>query len=191
MEREIEKIYIRRILEGDIEVFSLLVSKYQNLVFTICSRVFDNKEEAEDIAQESFIKCYQSLKQFKGESKFSSWLYTITYNTCMNHLKYKKRQTSVEYIANVADQDIIEQDHIFAKLEQKEQTNLIQQALSKLELDEQMIIQLYYYEELPIKEISNILSLKIENIKIKLFRSRKKLFNILSLHSQCSTLIYE
>ncbi|MBK6698658.1 MAG: RNA polymerase sigma factor [Saprospiraceae bacterium] len=191
MEREIEKIYIRRILEGDIEVFSLLVSKYQNLVFTICSRVFDNKEEAEDIAQESFIKCYQSLKQFKGESKFSSWLYTITYNTCMNHLKYKKRQTSVEDIANVADQDIIEQDHIFAKLEQKEQTNLIQQALSKLELDEQMIIQLYYYEELPIKEISNILSLKIENIKIKLFRSRKKLFNILSLHSQCSTLIYE
>jgi RNA polymerase sigma-70 factor (ECF subfamily) len=109
----------------------------------------------------------------------------------MNHLKYKKRQTSVEDIANVADQDIIEQDHIFAKLEQKEQTNLIQQALSKLELDEQMIIQLYYYEELPIKEISNILSLKIENIKIKLFRSRKKLFNILSLHSQCSTLIYE
>lgn len=191
MEREIEKIYIRRILEGDIEVFSLLVSKYQNLVFTICSRVFDNKEEAEDIAQESFIKCYQSLKQYKGESKFSSWLYTITYNTCMNHLKYKKRQTSVEDIANVADQDIIEQDHIFAKLEQKEQTNLIQQALSKLELDEQMIIQLYYYEELPIKEISNILSLKIENIKIKLFRSRKKLFNILSLHSQCSTLIYE
>ena len=191
MEREIEKIYIRRILEGDIEVFSLLVSKYQNLVFTICSRVFDNKEEAEDIAQESFIKCYQSLKQFKGESKFSSWPYTITYNTCMNHLKYKKRQTSVEDIANVADQDIIEQDHIFAKLEQKEQTNLIQQALSKLELDEQMIIQLYYYEELPIKEISNILSLKIENIKIKLFRSRKKLFNILSLHSQCSTLIYE
>ena len=191
MEREIEKIYIRRILEGDIEVFSLLVSKYQNLVFTICSRVFDNKEEAEDIAQESFIKCYQSLKQFKGESKFSSWLYTITYNTCMNHLKYKKRQTSVEDIANVADQDIIEQDHIFAKLEQKEQTNLIQQALSKLELDEQMIIQLYYYEELPIKEISNILSLKIENIKIKLFRSRKNLFNILSLHSQCSTLIYE
>lgn len=191
MEREIEKIYIRRILEGDIEVFSLLISKYQNLVFTICSRVFDNKEEAEDIAQESFIKCYQSLKQFKGESKFSSWLYTITYNTCMNHLKYKKRQTSVEDIANVADQDIIEQDHIFAKLEQKEQTNLIQQALSKLELDEQMIIQLYYYEELPIKEISNILSLKIENIKIKLFRSRKKLFNILSLHSQCSTLIYE
>lgn len=191
MEREIEKIYIRRILEGDIEVFSLLVSKYQNLVFTICSRVFDNKEEAEDIAQESFIKCYQSLKQFKGESKFSSWLYTITYNTCMNHLKYKKRQTSVEDIANVADQDIIEQDHIFAKLEQKEQTNLIQKALSKLELDEQMIIQLYYYEELPIKEISNILSLKIENIKIKLFRSRKKLFNILSLHSQCSTLIYE
>lgn len=191
MEREIEKIYIRRILEGDIEVFSLLVSKYQNLVFTICSRVFDNKEEAEDIAQESFIKCYQSLKQYKGESKFSSWLYTITYNTCMNHLKYKKRQTSVEDIANVADQDIIEQDHIFAKLEQKEQTNLIQQALSKLELDEQLIIQLYYYEELPIKEISNILSLKIENIKIKLFRSRKKLFNILSLHSQCSTLIYE
>lgn len=191
MEREIEKIYIQRILEGDIEVFSLLVSKYQNLVFTICSRVFDNKEEAEDIAQESFIKCYQSLKQFKGESKFSSWLYTITYNTCLNHLKYKKRQTSVEDIANIADHEIIEQDQIFAKLEQKEQTNLIQQALSKLELDEQMIIQLYYYEELPIKEISSILSLKIENIKIKLFRSRKKLFNILSLHSQCSTLIYE
>ncbi|HRI33853.1 MAG TPA: RNA polymerase sigma factor [Saprospiraceae bacterium] len=191
MEREIEKIYIQRILEGDIEVFSLLVSKYQNLVFTICSRVFDNREEAEDIAQESFIKCFQSLKQFKGESKFSSWLYTITYNTCLNHLKYKKRQTSVEDIANIADHEIIEQDQIFAKLEQKEQTNLIQQALSKLELDEQMIIQLYYYEELPIKEISSILSLKIENIKIKLFRSRKKLFNILSLHSQCSTLIYE
>lgn len=191
MEREIEKIYIQRILEGDIEVFSLLVSKYQNLVFTICSRVFDNREEAEDIAQESFIKCFQSFKQFKGESKFSSWLYTITYNTCMNHLKYKKRQTSVEDITNIADHEIIEQDQIFAKLEQKEQTNLIQQALSKLELDEQMIIQLYYYEELPIKEISSILSLKIENIKIKLFRSRKKLFNILSLHSQCSTLIYE
>lgn len=191
MEREIDKIYIQRILEGDIEVFSLLVSKYQNLVFTICCRVFDNREEAEDIAQESFIKCYQSLKQFKGESKFSSWLYTITYNTCMNHLKYKKRQTSVGDIADIADHEIIEQDQIFVKLEQKEQTNLIQQALSKLELDEQMIIQLYYFEELPIKEISNILSLKIENIKIKLFRSRKKLFNILSLHSQCSTLIYE
>ena len=82
--------HIQLVLSGNTDAFSVLVDRYKNMVFTLCLKMVSNKEEAEDLAQDSFIKVYKSLKSFKGESRFSTWLYKITYHTCLDRIKKLK-----------------------------------------------------------------------------------------------------
>ncbi|NER12199.1 sigma-70 family RNA polymerase sigma factor [Leptobacterium flavescens] len=171
--------YINRVLEGEVNAFSFLVEKYQNMVFTIALKLMKEREEAEDVAQEAFIKCFQSLKKFKGQSKFSTWLYRISYNHCLDKLKEKKRYVRSDHIDEVNESQIDAETDAFYALEQKERKEYIEKALKKLSEDDQLLMTLYYYEELSLKEISEITGIKANNIKIKLYRSRNKLLSLL------------
>ena len=82
-----DKIYIRKVLEGDRNAFAYLVDKYKAMVYSVAIRLVKDKEEAEEISQDSFVKAYQSLSSFKGKAKFSSWLYRIVYNTAITKLR--------------------------------------------------------------------------------------------------------
>jgi RNA polymerase sigma-70 factor (ECF subfamily) len=84
---------ISRVLQGDQQAFAALVSRYQNFVFTITVRYTDNREDAEEIAQDIFVKAYRSLADFRGASKFSTWLYTIVTTSCITFLRKKKLET--------------------------------------------------------------------------------------------------
>ena len=84
--------YINLILNGNPNAFATLVDRYKNMVYTLALKMLTNKEEAEEIAQDTFVKAYHSLNKFKGESKFSTWIYKITYNTCLDRLKKNKKQ---------------------------------------------------------------------------------------------------
>ena len=81
-----DQLIIDQILGGDKQLFSVLVDRYKNLVFTLCLRLLKNREEAEELAQDSFVKIYKSLSKFKGEAKFSTWIYRVTYNLSLIHI---------------------------------------------------------------------------------------------------------
>ena len=145
------------------------------MVFSICLRVLTNAEDAEDAAQESFLKAFRQLDSFKGISKFSTWLYTITYRICVSRLKENNLETTeiddelVECLPNTVQQEP------FDSLNAIETTQFVKEAISKLPRVDALIITLYYMDENSVKEIVEITGLSESNVKIKLFRARKEL----------------
>lgn len=174
-----DEYYIKQTLNGNVNDYAFLVEKYKHMVFTLTIRIVKNREEAEEVSQDVFVKAYKNLKNFKGESKFSTWLYKIAYYASLDVLKRNKRQISVENIDTVRERDFKNTDDSLNFLHDIERKKIINEALLKLSEDERVIITLFYYEELPIKEISKVIDLSEDNIKIKLFRSRKKLAELL------------
>jgi len=167
--------YIRQVLNGDTEAYRQLVEKHRDLVYTIVHRIVSSAEEAEEVAQDVFVKAYNKLSDFKAEAKFSTWIYRIAYNTAVSHTRKKK----VEFHA--MDEEMIE-NHSVDEVEQEimglsteEQSKLIKKALSSLPRTDNLIISLYYYHGKEIDEISEIVGLTQSNVKVKLFRIRKKL----------------
>ncbi len=179
MTNQPDHYYIEKTLNGDVNAFSYLVKKYERMVFTIAVKMMQSREEAEDVAQEAFIKSFKSLKRFKGDAKFSTWLYRISYNHCLDKLKERKRHFHSEDIDVIQEKDLNFETDILYTIERKERKEIIDNALKKLTDEEQIIMTLYYFEELSIKEISKITAINANNIKIKLYRSRNKLLSLL------------
>jgi len=170
--------YIEKILKGDTNSFGVLVERYQNMVFALAIKILKNREESEEVSQDTFIKAYKSLKSFNGESKFSTWIYRIAYNTCLDRIKKNSKFSNSIEIDNIPSKDIQLTDTIFEGIERKERSEIVQRCMSKLPEDERVILHFFYFEELSLKEIMEILSLTEGNVKVKLFRARKKLFTI-------------
>jgi len=170
---------IQKILEGDIQKFSILVNQYKDLVYTLALRMCKNKEEAEEVSQDTFIKVYKSLNTFKNESKFSTWLYRIAYNTCLDNLRKNKRQQQTVSIDEFTENQLKTLDNIFETMEQEERKQTIQNCLQRLPSEDNFLLTLYYFEELSLNEISKIINAKPNYVKVKLYRSRKRLTSIL------------
>ncbi|MCF6279069.1 MAG: RNA polymerase sigma factor [Flavobacteriaceae bacterium] len=170
--------YIEKTLKGDTNSFGILVERYQNLVFSLAIKMLKNREESEEVSQDTFIKAYKSLKSFNGESKFSTWIYRIAYNTSLDRMKKNSRFNNSIEIDNIPSKDIQLTDTIFEGIERKERSEIVQRCMNQLPEDERVILHLFYFEELSLKEIGTIVSITEGNVKVKLFRARKKLFSI-------------
>lgn len=171
--------YINQVIEGNSNAFAVLVNQYKDLVFTLANKMLKNKEEAEEVAQDTFIKIFNSLNKFKGESKFSTWIYKITYNTCLDRLKKSKKEKSVIYIEDFNAHQIKEIENILDTIDEKEKIQKIQECLQLLPSEEAFLLTLYYFDDQTIDEIAKVIDCNSNNVKIKLFRSRKKLASIL------------
>ncbi|OIQ30702.1 MAG: RNA polymerase [Bacteroidetes bacterium MedPE-SWsnd-G2] len=171
--------YINRILQGDSNAFAILVDRYKALVFTLALRVLKHKEEAEEVSQDAFIKAYKNLNKFKGDSKFSTWIYKITYHACLDRIKKNKKDDVLRAIDEYTEHKVISVDGILDGIEKKERNVVIKECIFKLPEDEAALITLYYFEELSLDEIGEIVGLKSNNVKVKLFRIRKRLGEIL------------
>lgn len=172
MESKDDHILIGRISDGDSSAYRFLVDRNKKIVYSIAFRILGNKEDAEDASQESFIKAYNQLHTFEGKSKFSTWIYTITYRICVSRLQKK----SIDI--NTIDQEIIEEysdntDNPHQELSKKEVRIIVKESINKLPKLDALIITLYYFNENSINEIEEITGLTASNIKIKLFRARK------------------
>ena len=174
-----DQVYIDSILNGDANAFTVLVDRYKDLVFTLALRMMKHREEAEEVAQDTFIKVYKSLNKFKGDSKFSTWIYRVALNTCLDRLKKNKRQQYTVEINEYTEHQIKTLDNALDKIEAKEREQAMQDCLALLPSEDSFLLTLYYFEELSLEEIGKIVDLKINNVKVKLFRSRKKLATIL------------
>ncbi len=171
--------YIEQIRAGNVNAYAMLVTKYKDMMFTLALRMVGNREDAEEVAQDTFVKAYRALDTFKGTSKFSTWLYRIVYNTSLDYIKKSKRVILSEHIDTIHESDIGSMQDALSYIEAKEKKETIEKALMQLPEEERVFLTLFYFEELSLKEISEIVKLSYENVKIKLHRSRKKLYHIL------------
>ena len=179
MQPNTDQHLIERSLGGDTRAFSSLVEKYQGYVFTIVLRMVKVREEAEEVSQDTFIKAYESLSGFRGESKFSSWLYSIAYRKALDRIRKNKRYKASELLEEITESDEGMFENALQQLEDKERKEKIQQCIMQLPEVDAALITLYYFEEQSVKEMVAITKLSEENIKVKLYRSRKKLFTLL------------
>lgn len=166
---------IEKVLAGDMNAYATLVDKYKGLVFTIAMKILRNNEEAEETAQDAFIKAYQSLNKFKRESKFSTWLYRIVYNAAISKTRKKvlqKADLSNEIIDNYTTDEIKSSLWI---LEEGDKKKLINKIMSGLNPEENALITLYYYDENSTEEIAEIMGLSQSNVKVRLHRIRNKM----------------
>jgi len=177
MEQKDDIFYIEKVKKGQTQYFSYIVEKYQDVVFSIALKVLKNRDDAEEMAQESFIKAYKSLHTFKGKAKFSTWLYRITYNNCISEIRKRKIHFASTDDVEVRDDDSeINLDGI----PEENRAKYVKAALDKLPEEEYTLVLLYYFEDQSIDEISKVTGLSDSNTKVKLHRARKKLYTILN-----------
>lgn len=179
-----DSFYIERIRQGDSAAFTQIVEKHKDLVYTIVVRILQNREDAEEIAQDVFVKAYQALESFEGKSKFSTWLYRIAYNAAISKTRKKGLKTADledEVIHNYSE-DTFGED--LTQMSGEEQQRMLNKALAGLSGDENLLITLYYKNENSVEEISGITGLTESNVKVKLHRIRKKLYEKMKLLMQ-------
>lgn len=173
-----DQYYIQKVLQGDANAFAYLIDAYKNMVFTLALKMTKNREEAEEICQDTFIKAYQNLSKFQGDSKFSTWLYSIAYNASLDAIKKNKKHNNTLEINEINYHKIASFDSALQQLEQKERAKIMDNCLLKLPEDERSIIWMFYYDELSLKEICEVTLLSETNLKVKLHRARKRLLTI-------------
>ena len=171
---------VARCRRGDREAFALLVQKYQGRVLTLVTRILDHYGEAEDVAQDVFIKVFQSLHEFRGAARFSTWLYRITVNHCLNHIRRRTRHQQTLVVTEPEDwmQDS-PTSNPHRTLEQKERWRLIQAKLQALSPEHRTIILLRDFEGLSYEEIADVLQLESGTVKSRLHRARMELKTLL------------
>jgi RNA polymerase sigma factor (sigma-70 family) len=171
--------YIEQILAGNSNAFSYIVDRHKTRAFNLAFRICGNREEAEELAQDSFLKAYRSLTGYKMKSSFATWLYRIVYNTTISHVRIKKKGVlSLEDFPADAT-DFIGGNSSEEEAETEFRNSLVNFALQKINEDERGLISLFYYEELSTEEISGITGISKSNIKVKLFRARQKMLEII------------
>jgi RNA polymerase sigma factor (sigma-70 family) len=182
---------VEQVLKGNESAFSRLVDRHKDKAFNLAFRICSNHEEAEEIAQDSFLKAYRSLRGFKMKSSFSTWLYRIIYNTAISYVRAKKKGIlsledfpvdATDFIANNSSEEEAEKEY---------RSCLINFALQKIPEEERGLITLFYYEEMRIDEIADITGLTKSNIKIKLFRARQKMLEIIEKVEKRKFIYYE
>ena len=149
------------------------------MVYTLAYKIVKNREDAEEVAQDTFVKAYNALNDFKGDSKFSTWLYKIAYYRSLDYLKKNKRRVETTKIDISEEYNIASLDDALDALEAKDRTEIIKHAIQQLPGEDSVLITLYYFETLSMNEISKVMGISPNTIKVRLFRGRKRLAKIL------------
>lgn len=167
--------YIGKVLNGETSAFAVLVDRHKDLAYNLSYKIVRNAEDAEEITQDAFVKAYRSLARFKGDARFSTWLYRIVYNGSISHLRKKQREVpvdreSLEMIryTGPADEYGTQDEELLAVA--------LKKAVDSLPLQEKTMVSLYYYQNNSIEDIAQVMSLTESNVKVRLFRTRKRLF---------------
>jgi len=170
-----EKSVIEKIKKGDIDSYSILINEYQNNIYSLCLSIVKNVDDALDLTQEAFLIAYENIKNFKQEAKFSTWVYRIAYNLCVNFIKRKGEIFSLENedVTNVEIED--KTSSIWKEIEKDERIKMISEGLKRIKDSDRLIIELKDIKGLTYEEISIILSIPMGTVKSKLYRARENL----------------
>ena len=161
---------------GSKEAFEQLVLRHKDRVYTLARRMLRDHGEAEDVAQETFLRAYERLKEFRGEARFSTWLYRICHNLCVNCFQRINRDASKDSAPDTIPNSTIEScDQLLAK----EQHQLLNWALSRLKTELREVVLFYYTDHLSYEEIASVLGHPVGTVRSRLHRSREELKEIL------------
>jgi len=180
MEEDFE--LLTKFKKGDQHAFELLVRKYKTTVYNTIYSIIGNAQEADDIAQEVFLKVYTKAGSFKGKSSFSTWLYRITVNKCLDELR-KRNNKIISYETGFNEEEKLKLKDVLASREkdsteeliQNELQDIIQKAMNSLPEKYRIILTLKEIEGLSYNEISRVMKISLGKVKIWLFRARQKL----------------
>lgn len=180
-----DSLYIDKVLSGDCHAFSYFISTYKDMAFSIAISIVKNELLAEEVAHEAFVQAYLSLRNFKGNSKFSTWFYKIVV-----HCSYKTIQKkSIQFVElDLGQHDLQFDDHALKTLMLEEQKQMINEVLRRLPSNEALALRLFYLEELPAAELCEITGWTTANCKIILFRARKRM--ALELNKEINSMHY-
>jgi RNA polymerase sigma-70 factor (ECF subfamily) len=190
MEVRTESYFINRVKQGEAEAFSWLVDTYKDMVYTLCLRMLTVEADAEEAAQDVFVKAYRSIKGFQEKSKFSTWLYRITYNQCISVIRKKVKM--IDLVDEMPETEVNEGDiNGLDTISAEERSKYLQMAIEALPETDGVVVTLFYFDELTLDEIAEITGLTSGNIRIKLHRSRKKMYQVISenLKSELSSIL--
>ncbi len=172
MDKKEEKILIERIKIGEHNLYAQLVDHYSDIIFNLIYKVVGVRADAEELAQDVFVKAFFSLDKFRGESSFSTWLYRIAYNLAISKSRLKKRFfLSLDNLSFNKTEELDDADHLL----REENFVLLEEALESLDIQERFLVVSFYKDDKSLKELSEITGITVSNLKIKLFRTRKKL----------------
>jgi RNA polymerase sigma factor (sigma-70 family) len=175
-----DNYYVERITRyRDRSAFALLVNKHKTAAFNLALRITHNREDAEEVSQDAFVKIWQVIETFERKSKFSTWMYRIVYNMALTKIRGRKIFIP---LSDESDHEIFPAGTVIDSLEQlhkRERDEILKQAINQLEEADQLLITLYYLHEMTVDEIHEITDLSSSNVKVRLYRSRHKLRNIL------------
>ncbi len=171
------RLLLEKIQAGDKKAFQSLIEEYQRLVSHIVFRMIHNEADREDICQEIFIKVYQNLRGFRFESRISTWIAKIAYNSCINYLQKKKTPLFDDHAAGDETIENFSGNYILPDsfTEERDIASRLQIEIAKMDIQSRTILTLYHLEEMSYTEISQIMDVPQGTVKSYLFRARKKL----------------
>lgn len=181
MKEKNDQKWVELALKGESQAYTFLVNRYKGMVYTLCYKMVQNRETAEELSMDTFLKAFRSLSGFRFESRFSSWLYRIAYTSCISHIRIKRIPTQ-DLTKYIEDQTSI-QESFSLEFDRKYKKETILKALKLIPWEDSNLLYLYYLMEQSLSEIQNILDVPEETLKVRLFRARKKFKNALS---ECS-----
>lgn len=177
MKYQDDNYYIDKVINGDSTAYAALVAKHKNLVFSIALKVLNSREDAEEIAQDAFVKAFHSLKSFEKKSKFSTWLYRIVYNAAVSRTRKKVLDTTPmdNYVIYNYSEESMRPG--VDEVDENEQQVLLNKAMKNLSDEDNLLVTLFYHAGNSIEDISSITGLSASNVKVRLHRIRKKLYD--------------
>jgi len=173
-----DSIYVKKVLDGDVDAFRYFVHQYQKMAFRTAMSMVKNENDAKDIVQNSFVQAFESLKNFRQEAQFSTWLGRIVINNGLRFLETKK-SVPLE-CADWNGGQLTEYNEGVFTLEKQELEEVLKKALLQIPAKEALAIQLFYLEQLSVKEIAETTGFTRSHVKVLLYRGRKELYEQLN-----------
>jgi RNA polymerase sigma factor (sigma-70 family) len=175
---------VKQILRGKRDQFAIILQRYERPIFNFIYRFFGHYDLAEELTQETFLRCYQFLKSYDTERKFSTWLYTVARNLCIDHLKKRKAGREISLDQSLPAVERTEKGRAQGEDPQlqcirKQEDDTLLRALGTLEPTKRIVLILYYFQGLSYQEIGETLSVPVSTVKIRIFRAKKALLEVM------------
>lgn len=180
-----EWLLIEQLKQGDEAAFKTIVTTWQDMVYNTALGILQNAEDAEDVAQDVFLQVHESIHSFKGESKFSTWLYRITITKSMDHIRRKKRKKRFAIVQSLFGQDnqpVIDPPdfhHPGVAMDNKEKAAVLFKAVKKLPENQQIAFTLHKIEGLSYQEVSDVMKTSVSSVESLLHRAKNNLRKLL------------
>lgn len=174
MEPDILKI-IDLCQRGDMGAFRIVVERHQDFAFNVAFKLLANEEDAKDIVQETFIRVWKNIERYNPKNKFTTWLYKIVVNLCLDHLKMKKRKNIQDSNNDNTQLDVGDGENMERQIIHKEMTDIINRLTEKLTPKQRIVFILFFIQERTIEEIREITSMSKGSIKSNLYYARKNM----------------